>query len=1169
MRLSRIKMAGFKSFVDPTVVKFPSNLVGIVGPNGCGKSNTIDAVRWVMGESSAKYLRGASMEDVIFTGSAGRKPVGQAHVEMVFDNAEGRLGGQYAQYAELSVKRQVTRDGQSQYFLNGTRCRRRDIQDIFLGTGLGPRSYAIIQQGMVSRLIEAKPEDLRVFLEEAAGISKYKERRRETETRIRHTRENLDRLNDLREEVEKQLGHLKRQARTAERFKEYKAEERTLSAEVLALRWREHKNEFDQRQLKCAEIETALEEALSRQREAEAAIERERESLTDSQETFNQRQASFYQLGAEVSRVEQSIKHQRQMREQSEREYAQAEQAWLEAQEHVSQDKAKLEDIAEQLAMQEPSLGEVQAGQQANAMALASAEQAITAYRDESDEFNRRRAEINRQLQLEQTREQHAERSVQQLQARAQRLTEERSQFDLQSLSVEHEELAASEEMCAEQVAERQQLLEVAKHRVGESRDQGQRCAEDLSETREQLQLSRGRLSSLEALQQAALRDNAAAGGKWLQEHGLSERPRLAEAIQVDSGWERAVEAVLGDMFDAVSVDNLQHSATSLAALEEGAVNLWDAAAQSAAERNVREPLLAAKVQAPASVLAMLHGIRSAETLDQALAQRAQLADGESFVTRAGERVGRGWVRVARGVDGSDGVLAREQEINDLGLRLETLTAQEAELLAQRDQLAEQLAQTESERDSNQQAQNDALAESSDLAGQVRGLQQRIEQGESRIKRLDDELFEITEQLENDTLQREEAREAALLAGEQQAGLGEEGALLDARNAELTLRLQAARDHARQSSDDSQSAAIRVESLRSQRTATEQNLSRMQGQLGHLSDRREQLLLQLEDGADPDDEVGARLAELLEERAMSEERLAKARSKTETIELAVREQEQARTQAERDSLEVRERLNQQRLASHELQVRVQTVEEQLTEMEAKAETVLVEVPDNASLREWSTRLQDVQTRIQRLGAINLAAIDEYEEAGKRDEYLRKQHEDVTEALETLEAAIAKIDRETRARFKETYDQVNEKLKEYFPRLFGGGQAELELTDSDLLNAGVSVRAQPPGKRVTSIHLLSGGEKALTAVALVFAFFDLNPAPFCMLDEVDAPLDDANVGRFCELVREMSKRVQFIFITHNKQTMELAEQLSGVTMNEPGVSRLVSVDVAEATEMVSA
>lgn len=1161
-------MAGFKSFVDPTVVKFPSNLVGIVGPNGCGKSNTIDAVRWVMGESSAKYLRGASMDDVIFTGSSARKPVGQAHVEMIFDNAEGRLGGQYAQYAELSVKRQVSRDGQSTYFLNGTKCRRRDIQDIFLGTGLGPRSYAIIQQGMVSRLIEAKPEELRVFLEEASGISKYKERRRETETRIRHTRENLDRLNDLREEVDKQLAHLKRQARTAERYKEYKAEERTLSAEVLALRWQEHKTEFDQRQLKCAEIETALEEALARQREAEAAIEASRESLAESQEAFSERQAAFYQLGAEVSRVEQSIKHQRQLREQSERDYAQAEQAWREAQEHVEQDRRRLEEIAEELAMQEPSLGEVQAGQQATAAALASAEAAIAAYREESDAFNRRRAEINRQLQLEQSREQHAERSVQQLQARNQRLAEERGQFDLPSLSLELEELAAREEMAAEQVAERQQGLEAQRHQVAETREQSQRCAEELSETRDQLQLGRGRLASLEALQQAALRDNAAAGGKWLQQHGLAERPRLAEQIQADAGWERAVESVLGELFDAVGVDDLAASAAPLGALEEGAVGLWDAAS-SLDLATPREPMLAARLQAPASVLAMLHGVRCADTLEQALAQRAQLGPGESIVTRAGERVGIGWVRVARDADGAEGVLAREQEIGDLGLRLETLAAQETELLARRDQLGEQLAAAEAERDRAQQALNDCLAENSDLGGQVRGLRGRLEQGEARLARLDDELREIAEQLENDTLEREQAREAAEMAAEQLEALAQEGELLDARNGELSLRLQAAREQAQQSTDASQSAAIRVETLRSQRASTEQNLVRMEGQLKHMSERREQLLLQLEDGADPDDEIGQRLAELLEERAIAEDKLARAREKSEAIEQAVREHEQARAQAERDSLEVRERLNQQRLASHELQVRVQTVEEQLAEMEADATAVLAEVPDNASLREWSTRLQDVQTRIQRLGAINLAAIDEYEEAGKRDEYLRKQHADVTEALETLEAAIAKIDRETRQRFKETYDAVNTKLQEYFPRLFGGGQAELALTEQDMLSAGVTVQARPPGKRVTSIHLLSGGEKALTAVALVFAFFDLNPAPFCMLDEVDAPLDDANVGRFCELVKEMSKRVQFIFITHNKQTMELADQLSGVTMNEPGVSRLVSVDVAEAAEMVSA
>ena len=1160
MRLTKIKLAGFKSFVDPTTIHVPSNLVGIVGPNGCGKSNTIDAVRWVMGESSAKHLRGDSMADVIFNGSNTRKPVGHASVELVFDNSDGKLGGQYAQYNEISVKRQVSRDGQSVYYLNGTRCRRRDITDVFLGTGLGPRSYSIIEQGMISRLIEAKPEELRVYLEEAAGISKYKERRRETENRIRHTRENLDRLNDLREEIEKQLDRLQRQARTAERYKELKAQERRLKAELLTLRYDALREEIERRDREIKGRETALEAVIAEQRGLEAAIEKSRAEQAEANDAFNEVQGRFYGLGAEIARVEQGIQHAKETRQRQEEELAKAEQAWNEVEAHISVDGKRLEELARDLEAKAPLLEELKARAQASGEALAEAEAAMQAWQAEWEAFNRQAAEAQQTAQVERTRIDHLERQIAQTEQRMNRLQEEAGRLSTAGLEQEVERLAGDEAERAAEAARLEEELAAVRARIGELRETVQRQAAELDELRSTLQQRRGRLASLEALQQAALGQDKEALGRWLEARGLADAQRLVQALEVEPGWERAVETVLGPCLEAVCVDDLDGLAGALDELGAADLTLFDTRGAAGGGGQ-----LAARVRAPWPVEGLLAGIQTADSLEQALAMRPQLAPGESVVTRDGLWLGPAWLRVSR-AEGQSGVIEREREIKELHSDIDNLDESLAQLSEALEQTRRTLQEAEQGREELQARVNRAHREHSEARAQLGGRRSRLEQLRQRAEAIAGELAELEAQKVRDTEEHARARSELHRALERLETLAGERERREAEREALRERLEAARRQAQADREEAHGLAVQVESMRTAQTSTRENLERMRGQQGHLRARREELRAALAEGEAPLKALEEELARLLEQRSAVEAELAEARRALQAVEHQLREHEQQRAAREREAQEMREALNQARMAWQEIKVRAQTFLEQLGETGFELETLRAEMPEGATVDAWAEELEALERRIQRLGPINLAAIEEFEEQSERKKYLDAQHADLTEALETLENAIRKIDRETRTRFKETFDKVNAGLQRMFPRLFGGGHAYLELTGEDLLDTGVAVMARPPGKRNSTIHLLSGGEKALTAVALVFAIFELNPSPFCMLDEVDAPLDDANVGRFCDLVREMSERVQFIFITHNKITMELANQLTGVTMNEPGVSRLVAVDIDEAAQM---
>ena len=1162
MRLKCIRLAGFKSFVDPTTVNFPSNMAAVVGPNGCGKSNIIDAVRWVMGESSAKNLRGESMTDVIFNGSTSRKPVSQASIELVFDNSDNTLVGEYAAYAEISIRRKVTRDAQNTYYLNGTKCRRRDITDIFLGTGLGPRSYSIIEQGMISKLIEAKPEELRNFIEEAAGISKYKERRRETENRIRRTQENLERLTDLREELERQLERLHRQAQAAEKYTEYKAEERQLKAQLSALRWRALDEQVRQRESVIGDQEVSFEALVADQRNADASIERLRDGHHELSERFNQVQGRFYSVGGDIARIEQSIQHGQQRLRQLQDDLKEAERSRQETESHLGHDRTLLATLSEELEMLEPEQEMTLASSEEAAATLEEAETTMHGWQEQWDSFNSRSAEPRRQAEVQQSRIQQLEHSLERLSERQRKLGEERDQ-----LSADPEDAAILE--LAEQVASSELVLEdlqleeqQAAERLDALREQLQQATQAQQQAQGELQRLGGRLASLEALQQAALEPGSGAA-EWLRGQGLEQRPRLAEGLRVESGWELAVETVLGADLQAVLVDGF--NGLSFDGFDQGELRLLDVAAGAP-----RLPgSLLEKVEGAVDLAPWLGRVRPVETLDQALAQRAQLGDGESLVSRDGYWVGRHFLRVSRASDAQGGVLARGQELERLGLEQEEQQARLAQLDEQLGDLREQQRQLEDGREQLRRRAQDEARQQGELKARLSAGKARAEQLNLRRQRLEDELAEAAEQR---AVEQEQLGESRLILQESldlMAQDTEQRELLLAQRDGLREHLDRVRQEARQHKDHAHQLAVRLGSLRAQHDSTRQALERLELQSERLTEKREQLTLNLEEGEAPLEELRLKLEELLEKRMSVDEEMRQARLHMEDADRELRDAEKRRTQAEQQSQLLRGQLESHRLEWQGLSVRRKTLHEQLHADGYDLDGVLATLAEGASEQEAEAELERIDARIQRLGAINLAAIEEYQQQSERKRYLDAQDADLVEALDTLENVIRKIDKETRNRFKDTFDQINAGLQALFPKVFGGGSAYLELTGEDLLDTGVTIMARPPGKKNSTIHLLSGGEKALTALALVFAIFKLNPAPFCMLDEVDAPLDDANVGRYARLVKEMSQTVQFIYITHNKIAMEMADQLMGVTMHEPGCSRLVAVDVEEAMAMVDA
>jgi len=1158
MRLKSIKLAGFKSFVDPTTVPFPNNLTAIVGPNGCGKSNVIDAVRWVMGESSARYLRGESMADVIFNGSTTRKPVGQAAIELIFDNQDGTLAGEYGRYAEIAVRRQVSREGKSDYFLNGSKCRRKDITDIFLGTGLGPRSYAIIEQGMISRLIEARPEELRHYIEEAAGISRYKERRKETETRLANTRDNLARLNDIRDELSRQLTHLQKQADAAEKYRRFKAEEREAKAQLFAWRWQHLHREQQELEQSIQAQADELANALQQQQGIEESLALARAREEQGHQSVLAAQNALHGVRNAVSSVEQQIRHLSLRREQLAQQVLTLNQRCEQTGDERSQDEAELDNVLVELETLIPAIEESQARHEEALFRLESAESGIQQLQSRLEACQRDVAAAGSRVQVGQGRILTLEQGLMRAQERYARLGQELGQFAtdelLQDVAVQQEELAILDQCLQDTQAE----LETLSDGIAQGARRQQELARQLHLVKTELQQVQGQLSALQALQQAALgRDNRELNA-WLARQGLQDAPRLGEVLRTAAGEEAVVEGVLGEALTALMVDSLDRldvaGAPRVMLVERTAADFPDDSLAAALEN--------------AAGTDWLGLVRRSPDLATALAQRHALRLGESLVTPEGYWLGRGWLRVIA-TRTEDSVLARQHRIEALQQQLQALETEIAAITQEQQTGAETLQQQESRRGQLQKDLSRQLQDRGAQQSRLAKLQAQLTQTQLQAQRVRREMDELDDQRAVDTetlaelrLNHQEDLETWQAAQEQEAEIL---ALRDGQRDQL--------QHYRQALQDARTAdhrlALELQGLQTREQALRQNLQRTDQHLSQL--RRQLLALEEEQGLqhEPLAELNMQQEELRQDQLMAEERVRDAEAALQDAAHRYREMEQHRQRLHAGIEPLRQQLESRRLHWQNVASRQEYLMEQIRELAVEVEDILANLPPDIDETLWQARLEQLATRIARLGAINLAAIEEYQQQAERKNYLDAQSADLEEAVGKLENAIKHIDRETRNLFMETYNQVNAGLQHLFPKVFGGGEATLSLVGDDTLNSGVTIMARPPGKKNSTIHLLSGGEKALTALSLVFAIFQLNPAPFCLLDEVDAPLDDANVGRFCRLVEEMAQKVQFIYITHNKIAMAMAQQLMGVTMHEPGVSRLVAVDVEQAAALAAA
>jgi chromosome segregation protein len=1163
MRLSGIKIAGFKSFVDPVQLPLPANLTGIVGPNGCGKSNVIDAVRWVLGETSIKNLRGAEAEDVIFNGSKSRKPVGRASVELIFDNSDGQIAGPFAAYTEIAVRRELTRDGNSQYYLNGRKCLKRDVTDLFLGTGLGGKNqYAILEQGTVSRMIEAKPEELRYWLEEAAGISRYKDRRRETESRIKQTRENLARLNDLRTEIQQRLEVLQKQAANAEKYKEFKTQERQLRAEILALRQRALTEQSASHETAIAELEQALEQARAQVGTTETARTAAEVEQRVAGQGLNEVQSKVYEAEAALARQEQSLTHARELQTLKARELEELLRRAGEVERRSQTEQKRLEELRQSLvALEQQARLSGQRESEAQG-ALIEAEEASQKEQNRWEEFTQRAETPLFQTEGERVRVQQMERAQLQIEERYKRLGIEQQSLNIGPIKASLAEVDAELSTLNAELSDSHERLQALDRDLQLLRDERSGAEATLHEVRQALQSARGRVASLETLQHAALRQDDAELNTWLRQHAIHELPRLASALQVEGGWEAAVEHVLEGLLQAPLLPELAGRMRGIPTAPTAGAVLMDERSGGQAAAGT----LASHVHGPAAVMEFLGGVFKSDSQDAALARVETLAAGESVITQDGVWRGRGWVRYPRRDQNRSGVIARGQLLKQLKQQVDEQTQRVLDQEKLLGDLRSRIQAMEVERRDKAGRYDQARARQAQRLAFRQAQAVRLEQTEARMAALNKDLDNLGKQREQQEQELRETRERLTTLEEMARQLRDERTQIQQALARTRDAVQRARMVSAQATQARNELNVQMAGKHSALGAIENSLRDLAAQLSALGAQRE---AQQQAAAELDLPLQNQSQTVEQARAevqAARQLLRGAREKLEACEAALAATVTAARAAEQAKDAALERLQAARIEFENLRARREGLTAQLAETGFDQQALFAGLADDASAESWEEKLASVLRRIERLGAINLAAIQELEEAQAREKYLGDQHADLHGALETLEEAIRKIDAETQTRFKETFDKVNEVFKDRFPKLFGGGEAYLELTGDNLLDTGVRVMARPPGKRNSTIHLLSGGEKAMTAVALLLALFQLNPAPFCLMDEVDAPLDDANVTRFCEIVREMSHNVQFIIITHNKITMELAAHLHGVTMQEPGVSRLVSVDVQQAVEL---
>jgi chromosome segregation protein len=1159
VRLTQVKLSGFKSFVDPTSIHVPGQLVGIVGPNGCGKSNVIDAVRWVLGESRASALRGDSMQDVIFNGSGNRKPLARASVELIFDNSLGRAAGQWSQYAELSVRRVLQRDGESSYYINGTHVRRRDITDVFLGTGLGPRAYAIIEQGMISRVIEAKPDELRVFLEEAAGISRYKERRKETEHRLEDTRENLARVTDIRNELGAQIEKLEGQAKVASRYKELQQELQLKQHLLWFLRRKDAAADREKHARDIAAVSNQVEAGTAQQREVESQVETARVAHYGAGDALNAAQAAVYAANAEVAKHESELRHVEESRSRLEGQHTERRVQLTSWREQRSQLTQALHMWAARSGGAKQRVADAQARLAAENQRLPETEQAYRATQERLNESRSRLLQAESRLLLEQQNAAHLEGSLQSLAQRRERL-----EAELQALAEpDSAGMNAANERVLQldrEIGDAQGRLDALQLEAESLGAQNAAAADAMAEASKEHTAADAQLATLKQVQAAA--EEEAPLHEWLERHQLASLPRFWQKIRIEHGWETAVESVLRERLHALELGDSSALGQDRPPVKASLFGPGNPVAAPAVTglAPLQDKVHAVDARLAGALADWFAGVYVTEGVPDA-ARRAALPAGALLVNREGDQFTRYTVSFHAPDPADAGILARQAEIEELegrckslAQRAEAATAEAARIEAL---LAERNAALEQARDTLatcQQGKHDAQIEALKLG-------QALERYRERTTQIGEEIAAVRQDAERDGAKLAEARAALERVGGEIRAAKEQLESVRAAYVAAESALAEQRIRAQQAEREAQDAVFGEREVSAKITEIDNSVRMIDQQIGRAEEEVGRLTAEL--AVDPVPAVRAALDGAAESRMACEKTLAGARDAVEAAAGALRALEEERLRIEGTLAPLRERINELRLKEQAAQINHDQYDTQLREANADDAVLLAAsegAPRPSALQGEITRLTQAMNE---LGAVNLAALDELATGRERKGFLDAQSADLEEAVATMEDAIRRIDRETRELLRETFDSVNRHFGSLFPVLFGGGEAKLVMTGEEILDAGVQVMAHPPGKRNSSIHLLSGGEKALTAISLVFSLFQLNPAPFCLLDEVDAPLDDSNTTRFCDLVRKMAAQTQFLFISHNKITMEMASQLIGVTMPESGVSRVVAVDIDEA------
>ncbi|MFO1262768.1 MAG: chromosome segregation protein SMC [Rhodoferax sp.] len=1164
MRLSSIKLSGFKSFAEPTNFLLPGQLVGVVGPNGCGKSNIMDAVRWVLGESKASELRGESMQDVIFNGTTSRKPASRSSVELVFSNEDHRAGGQWNQFAEIAVKRVLTRDGTSSYFINNQPVRRRDVQDVFLGTGLGPRAYAIIGQGTISRIIESKPEELRLFLEEAAGVSKYKERRRETENRLSDTRENLTRVEDILRELGSNLERLEKQAEVAQKYNALQADVTLKQQQQWFLKRTEAQADQAKVQADGLAAVNALEARMADLRHVEADLEAVRQAHYAAGDQVNQAQGLLYEASTDVGRLEAEIRYVvegRQRAEQRLQTLAEQVGQWAARKEDA---QAEIERLAE-LAMAGDEQAELLAAQvEEQAQQLPELEDALASAQNAANDQRAQVAQVQQQIQVLAAEQRSIEEQFRQASQRHERLTGDRSTLaapDESRLSMLEDELVVAQENAAVAEARLHELQDALPQR-DEARRNQQNAVN--AESARQAELS-ARLDALKALQDKVKTDGTLQ--PWLAKHGLDHLQGLWTRIHIEQGWESALEAALRERMGALEVSRLELVRAFAQDAPPAKLAFYSPPLADAVPEGARLPRLSDLLRVhdagqKAVLTGWLQGCYTAASMEDALAQRAGLQPGEGIYLKSGHCVTAHSVSFYAQDSEQAGLLARAQEIENLEkeLRAQSMIADEARAALVRAEAA--YADTSQRLVAVRREASEAQNQAHNLQVETLRLSQAAQQARERSAQIDADLAEVQAQLDDLQERRITAEGQFESLDLQLADSQERHAQRDERVIDMQRRLNQGREQQRTLERQAQEAAFAQRSLQARTAELSRTIETAQQQTESVHaemQRARDELTRLTDAA-----AQAGLQNALALKMDREKALAARRSEYDDLTAKLRASDERRMQLERELDPLRQRITEFQLKEQAARLGFEQFEQLLLDAQADLQALERSIQDNnVRLFGMQGEIDRLHREIAALGAVNLAALDELAAARERKQFLDAQSVDLTQAMNTLEDAIRKIDAETREMLSGTFEQVNNHFGRMFPELFGGGNARLVITGDEILDSGVQVIAQPPGKKNQTIHLLSGGEKALTAIALVFAIFQLNPAPFCLLDEVDAPLDDANTERYAKLVRSMSKETQFLFISHNKIAMEMAEQLIGVTMQEQGVSRIVAVDMESA------